>query len=56
MWISFDSYIKAGLKTLWCEKGLEQVEEVNFDQIKQRCYGEVALMMGQRSFGGKLSM
>ena len=34
MWISLDSYIKAGLKTLRCEKGLEQVEEVNFDQIK----------------------
>ena len=34
MWISLDSYIKAGLNTIRCEKGLEQVEEVNFDQIK----------------------
>ena len=53
MWISLGSHIKEGLKTLRSEKVLDRVEYVNFDQIKHHCYGGVALMMGQRSFGGR---
>ena len=47
-------HIKAGLNTLRCEKGLEHEDWVNFDKIKQRCYGGVAFMVGKHSFGGIL--
>ena len=47
-------HIKAILKTLRCEKGLDHEDWVNFDQIKWHCYGGVALMVGQHSFGGRL--
>ena len=47
-------HIKDGFKTLRCEKGLDHEDLVKFDKIKQRCYGGVALMVGQHSFGGRL--
>ena len=52
MWIEI--ILVAWLSTLVCEKGLEHVDWVNFDQINNADMEGVTFIVGHHSFGGRL--